>query len=162
LPHPPPPDTDGRYHAPHHDGGRDGQHRVDREGPPHHDGGRGGRDADDWHRNHGNDNHRDHDPHVDRNRWHHGHWWHGRSGGRDGWWWVVGPDWYWYPTPMEPYPDPYTPAGEEPGYWYWCDEYQAYYPDVASCPDGWEKEVPDESASAANGDADDDANASDG
>ena len=33
----------------------------------------------------------------------------GRHGGRGGWWWVVGDAWYYYPQPVYPYPDPYTP-----------------------------------------------------
>ena len=45
----------------------------------------------------------------DFERWRGGAWFHGPHGGRDGWWWVVGPDFYFYPAPVYPYPDPYTP-----------------------------------------------------
>lgn len=30
----------------------------------------------------------------------------------------------------------------EPGYWYYCDEVQAYYPYVKQCPGAWRKVVP--------------------
>jgi hypothetical protein len=66
--------------------------------------------------------------------WHGGHWWHGTYGGRSGWWWIVGPDWYWYPTAVYPWPDPYTPPEMAGGYWYWCDAYQEYYPYAGACP----------------------------
>src|ERR1700691_1206786 len=36
--------------------------------------------------------------------WNHGYWFHGAYGGRAGWWWVVGPTWYYYPAPVYPYP----------------------------------------------------------
>jgi hypothetical protein len=71
------------------------------------------------------------------NHWRTGHWWRGTYGGRYGAWWVVGPDWYWYQTEVAPVPDPYTPPGLAPGYWYWCDAYQQYYPYVGSCPTPW-------------------------
>jgi hypothetical protein len=70
-------------------------------------------------------------------RWRGGHWWHGSHGARPGWWWVVGPNWYWYPTPIYPYPDFYIPAGMSGDFWYWCDAYQQYYPYVGACPSGW-------------------------
>jgi hypothetical protein len=80
--------------------------------------------------------------HFDNGRWRGGHWWHGNYSGRLGWWWIVGPDWYWYPTQTGPYPDPYTPAGAAPGYWYWCDAYRQYYPYVGACPAPWRAVVP--------------------
>jgi len=76
------------------------------------------------------------------NQWRAGHWWNGNYGGRYGSWWVVGPDWYWYPTVVAPVPDPYTPPGLTPGYWYWCDAYQQYYPYVGSCPTPWRATMP--------------------
>ena len=75
--------------------------------------------------------------HLDASAWHGGHWWHGTYAARPGWWWIVGPDWYWYPTAVYPWPDPYTPADMASGYWYWCDDYQQYYPYVGACPSGW-------------------------
>ena len=36
--------------------------------------------------------------------WQHGYWFHGAYVGRPGWWWVVGPTWYYYPAPVYPYP----------------------------------------------------------
>jgi hypothetical protein len=65
------------------------------------------------------------------------HWWHGTYSGRPGWWWIVGPDWYWFPTAIYLYPDPYTLPGMGPGYWYWCDDHQQYYPYVEAFPSGW-------------------------
>jgi hypothetical protein len=80
--------------------------------------------------------------HVSRLWWRAGHWWHGTSGRRHGWWWVVGPSWYWYPFAVYPYPDFYTPADLTPGYWYWCNFYLNYYPDVSDCPTGWQPYLP--------------------
>ena len=74
--------------------------------------------------------------------WRHGHWWRGNYGGRYGAWWVVGPDWYWYPRMIAPIPDPYTPPGMAMGYWYWCDAYRQYYPYVGACPTGWRAVAP--------------------
>jgi hypothetical protein len=42
----------------------------------------------------------------DWDRWHSGRWFHGPHGGHDGWWWVIGDSWYFYPAPVYPYPDP--------------------------------------------------------
>ena len=92
--------------------------------------------------------------------WSRGHWVHGWYGGRYGWYWAVGPSWYWYPAPIYPYPayteyapypyaaepppPPPAPAlraparGQPPGqYWYYCRNPQGYYPDVQTC-DNWE------------------------
>jgi hypothetical protein len=77
---------------------------------------------------------------FDHGHWRGGHWWHGGYGGRDGWWWIVGPDWYWYSAPVYPYPDAYVPPGMTSGYWYWCEQYQDYYPNVGACPSGWQAE----------------------
>src|SRR5579862_7301712 len=75
-----------------------------------------------------------------RNEWH---------DGRFGWWWVVGPSWYFYPEPIYPYPTyvppavvvpqpPPVPRGLPPMQsWYYCDNPQGYYPYVASCSLPW-------------------------
>ena len=116
-----------------------------------HDGGRGG-----WH---GDIRHFErHDFPV----WRSGRWYHGRHGDRLGWWWVSAGMWYFYPVPVYPYPDPYTPpvvvvqtppssagtnvppqpAASPPAqYWYFCAASNGYYPYVPSCPGGW-KTVP--------------------
>src|SRR4051794_38387197 len=39
-----------------------------------------------------------------RAAWTHGHWWHGRRGGRLGWWWWADGGWFFYDTPAYPYP----------------------------------------------------------
>lgn len=78
--------------------------------------------------------------------WAGGYWHHGWYGPRFGWWWVVGPSWYYYPAPVYPYPNPYTPPvvvqttpGPAPAqYWYYCTASKAYYPYVAECPGGWQ------------------------
>jgi hypothetical protein len=75
--------------------------------------------------------------HFNGSYWQSGHWWHGTYNEQPGWWWIVGPDWYWFPTAIYPCPDPYTPIGMTPGYWYWCGAYQQYYPFVGDCPSGW-------------------------
>ena len=59
-----------------------------------------------------------------------------------GWWWVIGPNWYFFDAPVYPYPDLYTPLGEPIGWWYWCDPYQDYYPYVTYCPVPWESVMP--------------------
>jgi hypothetical protein len=73
-------------------------------------------------------------------RWRGGHWVHSRHNGRNGWWWTVGPDWYYYPRAVYPYPDPFTPPFASPGVpsWYYCPPAQNYYPDVATCPVPWQ------------------------
>jgi hypothetical protein len=73
-----------------------------------------------------------------------------------GWYGGFGPWWgypYAYPDPYAyPYAYPsYPPVVTEPplnaqpqedSYWYFCEEKQAYYPYVASCPGGWTRVVP--------------------
>jgi hypothetical protein len=74
-------------------------------------------------------------PHgIDATHWREGHWWRGDHYGRFGWWWIVGPDFYEYPSAVAAYPAPPLPVQ---GFWYWCDAYQQYYPYVAVCPTGW-------------------------
>src|SRR5208282_5939755 len=66
------------------------------------------------------DEHRDRDRHWEGREihrfgehdliiWQGGHWYHGRHEGRRGWWWIAAGIWYFYPSPVYPYPDPYTP-----------------------------------------------------
>jgi len=43
----------------------------------------------------------------------------------------VGPPYYYY------YPGAYAYSVPAPAVWYYCPEYQAYYPDVQSCPESW-------------------------
>lgn len=81
---------------------------------------------------------------FDLARWQGGQWQHVSHGGRLGWWWVVGPDWFYYDEPVYPYPDLYTPFGEPIGWWYWCDPYAEYYPFVTYCPVPWESVMPQE------------------
>lgn len=88
--------------------------------------------------------------------WRGGNWVHERHEGRLGWWWVAAGMWYFYPSPVYPYPDPYIPpvvvVNQPPAtapapvtvqaqppqqYWYYCDSRKAYYPYVASCPQAW-------------------------
>lgn len=79
---------------------------------------------------------------FDLNRWQGGSWQHVNHDSQLGWWWVVGPDWYYFDQPVYPYPDLYTPLGEPIGWWYWCDPAQDYYPYVTYCPVGWESVMP--------------------
>ena len=78
----------------------------------------------------------------DFDRWRGGRWIHGPHDGRAGWWWVVGPQWYFYPAPVYPYPDPYMPpvmAAPTPARsWYYCANPQGYYPYVAQCAVPWQ------------------------
>jgi len=79
---------------------------------------------------------------FDLDRWQGGGWQHGSHNGRSGWWWVVGPDWFFFDEPVYPYPDLYTPLGYPFGWWYWCDPYNEYYPFVTYCPVEWESVMP--------------------
>jgi len=74
--------------------------------------------------------------------WQRGAWQHVVHGGRLGWWWVVGPNWYPFNAPVYPYPGLYTPYDRPFGWWYWCDPYQEYYPYVTTCPTPWESVMP--------------------
>ncbi len=92
--------------------------------------------------------------------WQGGRWHHGRHDGRLGWWWIAAGMWYFYPRPVYPYPDPYTPAvtviNQRPvvvvppqtapvqvqpqraaQLWYYCESAQGYYPYVPNCAEGW-------------------------
>jgi len=74
-------------------------------------------------------------------RWRGGNWWRGPHEGREGWWWIVGGAWYWYPAPVYPYPDPYVPpvVAANPGqFWYYCQNPAGYYPYVPSCLIPWQ------------------------
>jgi hypothetical protein len=71
--------------------------------------------------------------------WRAGNWWHGWRGGRVGWWWFAGGFWYWYASPIYPYPG-YVPndfvAGGYPApgaVWWFCDNPPGYYPYVQGC-----------------------------
>jgi hypothetical protein len=95
-----------------------------------------------WH----GDIHRFHDRDFDH--WKRGRWFHGPHGGRRGWWWIVGNIWYFYPAPIYPYPDPYTPptvviqttpeTQVAQGYWY-CSNPAGYYPYVPLCYAAWQR-----------------------
>jgi hypothetical protein len=113
-----------------------------------HDHDHGGRHGDhgDWHpdAHWGGDIHAFHD--HDLAYWHQGHWFHGPHGGRNGWWWILGGAWYFYPAPVYPYPDPYIPPVMAPpppamAYWYYCRNPRGYYPYVPACYGRW-REVP--------------------
>lgn len=107
------------------------------EAQQHHGGG-GGRGGDGWHHDFGRDGG------YDIGRWHGGHWWQGDHWGHHGWWWVVGPDWwYWYPGPVYPYPDFYMPPenvipAPTGVYWYYCQNPAGYYPYVGRCLVPWQ------------------------
>lgn len=90
-----------------------------------------------------------------------GHWEHGRIGGRTVWWWAAGPVWYYYPTPLYPYPYAYLwvppsvagPALGSPSapYWYYCDADAGYYPYVTQCPGGFRAVAPSDPNAPAPG-----------
>jgi len=63
---------------------------------------------------------------------------------------IVLKPWYPYgyyaapPAAIQQQPPVYIEKEEqESGYWYYCQEAQAYYPYVKSCPGGWMKVVPE-------------------
>lgn len=77
--------------------------------------------------------------------WRGGRWERSWHDGRLGWWWVVGPAWYYYPTPVYPYPEPPVvvvtpppPAQIPPQYFYYCPNPRGYYPAVPQCFAGWQ------------------------
>ncbi|MGB8339329.1 MAG: hypothetical protein WCD07_02195 [Burkholderiales bacterium] len=88
----------------------------------------------------------------DLGRWSGGHWYSGRHSGRSGWWWIVGPTWYFYSAPVYPYPDPYLPQvvivappvqpEVPPQYWYYCADPAGYYPYVPRCRVNWQTVLP--------------------
>ena len=104
--------------------------------------------ADEWRGWHGDIHHFSE---RDWGHWRGGYWRHIWHDGRLGWWWVVGPYWYFYPSPVYPYPDPYVPPamvmnqsaapapqGPPPTQsWYYCDNPQGYYPYVQNCTTQW-------------------------
>jgi hypothetical protein len=99
--------------------------------------------ADDWHR-HGDFQH---DHHFDH--WHDGRWFNGFHDGRTGWWWIVDGLWYFYPAPVYPYPDPYTPptvviettpAPQGSQVYYYCANPAGYYPQVPQCA-AWQRVI---------------------
>jgi hypothetical protein len=80
--------------------------------------------------------------------WRGGRWHRGRHDGRLGWWWIVAGSWYFYPTRLDTYPDPYQPpvvlvpqAPSPTRYWYYCTNPAGYYPYIAQCAVDW-KRVP--------------------
>lgn len=114
----------------------------DHHGGDHHDHDEGGH----WH---DGDIHHFHE--HDYDHWRGGNWHHGFHEGRGGWWWIVDGSWYFYPAPVYPYPDPYTPpvvvtepvpvspAGVPPSYVYYCRNPIGYYPYVPRCYAVWER-----------------------
>jgi hypothetical protein len=78
--------------------------------------------------------------------WRGGAWRQGRYHGRDGWWWVVGNSWYYYPRPVYPHPlvvsnliyaNPLLPPVAA-AMWYYCPFPQGYYPYVPQCQYPWQ------------------------
>lgn len=116
-----------------------------------------------WHRGwRGGFHYRYRRPGLHARIWYRGYWHRGWRGPRFGWWWVVGPSWYYYSAPVYPYPDPYvpptivqtTPAKPGPApaqYWYYCAASRKYYPYVSTCPGGWRKVPAAPPPSAATG-----------
>lgn len=97
-------------------------------------------------------------PH-ERALWVRGHWWHGRHFGRFGWWWWLDGGWYFYDTPIYPYPDYVSdtyyaePSGDDSNYWYYCRDPEGYYPYVQRCNGAWEP-VPAQPEGGGYGDRD--------
>jgi hypothetical protein len=104
--------------------------------------------AEEWH---GHDIHqfRGHD----FDHWRAGNWFNGLHEGRNGWWWIVDGSWYFYPAPVYPYPDPYTPPVvaiapapgtaviAAPSYLYYCKNPAGYYPYVPQCFGHWHRVI---------------------
>jgi hypothetical protein len=81
----------------------------------------------------------------ERAAWIGGRWNHAWHNGRYGWWWFAGGAWYFYDSPIYPYPgyvsdtyaddDSYGPAGQS---WYYCQNPPGYYPYVHRCSMPWQ------------------------
>jgi len=72
--------------------------------------------------------------------WHSGRWWRGWHEGREGWWWIAGGLWHWYPEPVYPAPPPvFQPVPMTvPGVYYYCANPAGYYPQVGACLVPWQ------------------------
>lgn len=88
---------------------------------------------------------------ADRILWQGGGWRHEMHDGYLGWWWVVGDSWFYYPSPIYPYPayigpqyyyDYYSYYPAPPYYWYHCEDPLGYYPSVQDCRGPWEPVPP--------------------
>jgi hypothetical protein len=89
--------------------------------------------------------------------WRGGAWRNSCFGGRCGWWWFAGGQWYFYDHPVYPYPlvvsevafvepvalapvatvaplAPVAPPPPQAQVYYYCDNPPGYYPSVPSCP----------------------------
>jgi hypothetical protein len=91
--------------------------------------------------------------HDDLMRWRGGRWNHTCFDGRCGWWWLAGGQWYFYDSPVYPYPlavsqlayaepvavapvlvaPPPLHVAPPPRPRYYCDNPQGYYPAVQNC-----------------------------
>jgi len=93
--------------------------------------------------------------------WSRGYWFHGTYMNHIGWWWIVGPTWYYYPEPVYPYPSeseapvyfvevqgtpppvappPPTnvpPTSKQQAMSYYCEKSKNYYPLVSTCDGPW-------------------------
>jgi len=94
-------------------------------------------------------------PPIDRSvidGWTRGHWDHGTHDGRFGWWWGVGPSWFYYAQPAYPYPAyPYDPeptpqdypqqaqVPQDEEFWYYCSDPKGFYPYLDECRHDWSK-----------------------
>lgn len=80
-----------------------------------------------------------HRHHGHARHWHRGYWYHGWHGRRFGWWWVVGPSYYFYETVQGHTSAPVVaPVGPPPAQnWYLCEDSGYYYPHVRECASGW-------------------------
>lgn len=90
-----------------------------------------------------------------------GRWVHDRHDGRLGWWWIVGPSWYYYPRPyavtapqtviiqqpIQAQPQQVVieqgaPQAAAPSpVLYYCKSTETYYPDTMTCPGGWSTQI---------------------
>jgi hypothetical protein len=115
--------------------------------------------ADDWRdRDHDHDRHEGaRGPEAREREWHerewrerdwrHGRWERGLHDGRNGWWWVVGDLWYFYPRRVAVVPAPPVVVAGPPGVvysappgsvYYYCARPRGYYPAIPDCPGGWQ------------------------
>jgi hypothetical protein len=84
---------------------------------------------------------------MERRNWTGGHWSRSWHNGRYGWWWFAGGAWYFYNTPIYPYPgyvsdyysdDDYGPGSPGGPAWYYCANPPGYYPYVRTCSAPWQ------------------------
>lgn len=82
----------------------------------------------------------------DLRAWNNGRWSNTNHNGRQGWWWIVGSEWFYYNSRVDNVPRMNVPSVIYQSHYhrnipqnvnYYCKPVGAYYPYVTSCPSAW-------------------------